>query len=635
MPTSPRAEPRLPALLVRNSNFVLLWAAYGVSAFGDHLSEAALFKTVGGMDRPDSVRVKALMTFCFFLPFAVLGPLAGWWADRFTRKWTMIAADLVRLVIMFTLTWTVPWLLGRGLGDFAVSLPLVAAGLFAAFFSPARQAMVPTLIRDDQLVRANALISALGTIAAILSAWVGGILVDLSIAGKLHADWNYRLDALTFLVSALLISAIRLARSRAVPHQLAAGLWQPLREGFQYVARHRRVLQVILLATVFWAGAGIVDAVLPAIVRHVFHGSYANAGAFKGLIAAGLAVGAAVLTVLGQAAPLPLIILTSMLGGALWLAVLDLTYVLRIGQWLAATSLFLVGVHGAGILVSTMVVVQRFVPDARRGRVFGVADMCTMSAIVLATGVLGLPDIPHLDDYVPWLLGFTALLLGTAGVLAWRTYRRGDPHSPLVWLLWRVLRLYTAFWCRVERQGPCSVPRRGPVILAANHTSGIDPLLILGTCTHRLTAFLVEREYYHGLTGALVRLAGCVPVDRARPTASSVRAALRVLDAGGCLGVFPQGGFVAPGEPEPDARPGVGYLALRSGAVIVPCHISGTRYTDRPLGALWRRHRARIRFGRPIDVSAWAAQPNRKAAARALSEHVLREVQALGAERAP
>ncbi len=633
MSTPSRPERRLPDWLVQNPNFVLLWAAYGISALGDHLSEMALLSESGGFERDDITRVQALMTFCFFAPFVVFGPLAGWWADRFSRKWTMIAADLVRAVIMGTLPFTLPYLLGLGLGDFAITLPLALAGAFAAFFSPARQAMVPTLIRDDQLVRANAMISALGTIGAILSAVIGGHLVDLSTAGHLHLHWNYYLDALTFIASALLLVGIAMSRSRAVPHAIPAGVWTPVAQGFRYVRQHRRVLQIILLATVFWAGAGIIISVVPAIVRDIFGGQYSDAGMYRGLIAAGLAGGAAILTLIGRALPVPLAVLVALLGGGIWVLALDAALLFKLGRLFSGLCLFMVGVHGAGILVTAMVVIQRFVPDARRGRVFGVSDMCTMAAIVATAGLLGLPHIAHLDRYIPWLLGATAAGLLVAAVFAWRAYRRGDPFPARVWLIWRVIRFHTAFWCRTRRVGPCTVPRDGPVILAANHTAGIDPLVILGTCTHRVVSFLVEQKYYQApLFGAFMRLARCIPVDRENPGKSFLTGCLRLLKEGGCLGIFPQGTYVGPDEPEPEAKSGVGLLALRTGATVIPCHISGTHYDYHPFRALFRWHNVRIRYGRPVDLTAFRGRERDPDAPQLVADLIMREIRALSVD---
>jgi len=630
MSISSRPEPRFPNWLVRNRNFVLLWLAYGVSAFGDHLSEMALLKESGGLERDDVTRVQALMTFCFFLPFVVLGPIAGWWADRFSRKGTMIVADLLRAGVMITLPLSVPFLLGQGLGDFGIALPLLMTGAFAAFFSPCRQAMVPTLIRDDQLVRANAMISALGTIGGILSAGAGGILVDLSVRGHFGLEWNYRLDAATFLVSAALLAGIAMSRTRAVQHEITAGVWAPVREGFVYVRDHRRVFQVILLGTVFWAAAGVIISVVPAIVRDVFQGEYSDAGIYRGLIAAGLAGGAALLTVIGRSLPISLGVLAAVFGGACWVLALDLAYVYQLGRIFAGLCLFMIGVHGAGIIITVMVVIQRFVPDARRGRVFGVADMCTMGAMVAATGLLGLPHIEHLDRYIPWLLGLTSAGLMLTTVVAWREYRRGDALPGHVWLLWRVLRFYASFWFRTRRIGPCTVPRNGPVILAANHTAGIDPIAILATCTHRPVSFLVAREYYRlPILRWFMKQVNCISIDREKPGKAFLMGCLRLLKRGGCLGIFPQGTFETPGEEPLEAKSGVGVLAMRSGAVVVPCHISGTHYSDAVSLSFFRRHRVRVRYGKPVDLSAFKADDRERSTMQLASELIMREIRAL------
>ena len=136
MAASRRPDVVLPNWLVQNRNFVFLWLAYGVAAVGDHLSEMALLKTRGGMDRPDVTRVQALISFGFFLPFVLLGPVAGWWSDRFSRKATMIAADLIRAALVWNLATIVPFLArrldGTGWEDFSIVIPLEGINLSAS-----------------------------------------------------------------------------------------------------------------------------------------------------------------------------------------------------------------------------------------------------------------------------------------------------------------------------------------------------------------------------------------------------------------------------------------------------------------------------------------------------------------------
>jgi len=608
------SAPPLPSNLLRNRNFMLLWAAYGISAVGDHLSEMALLQTAGGFQRDDVTRVQALMTFCFFAPFVCLGPLAGWWADRFSRKWTMFGADLIRAGIMLSVPVVVPVLLQRGLGDFGVTFPLILTGALAAFFSPARQALVPTLIRDEQLVRANALISALGTIGAILSAIIGGALVDLSVAGHLHLDWNYRLDALTFVASAILVAGIAMSRSRAMPHTRPAGVWTPLQEGFRYVKDHRRVWQVILLGTVFWAAAGVVISVVPALVRDVFGGRFSEAGMYRGLIAAGLAAGAAILTLIGPAFRVSLVVLTALCGAALWTWILAATCALQLGRILTALCLFLIGVHGASILVAVMVVIQRFVPDARRGRVFGVSDMCTMAAIVATTGLLGLPHIPHLDRYIPGLLGLTGAGVLLTGAAAWRMYRRGSEHSPIVWLGLELIRFYAALRYRVGRVGICTVPRTGPVLVVVRGPVDLSPLCVLATCPHRVVRFLLRPGSCRGLRGALLRLTRAVADEAVIDGADTVNTA-QYPRGGDCFGVL----VSEDGAGSPLARSDLlnlaGSLALRCGVVVIPCLVwpEGTRGTTTP--ARGRFGNTRVRYGSPVDL-AFLRSPNAGADAR-------------------
>ena len=630
MSTPSASQYHLPNLLIRNRNFVLIWAAYGISALGDHLSEMALLKERGGFDRPDITRIQALMTFGFFLPFVLFGPLAGWWADRFSRKWTMIGADLVRAVVMISLVLTVPFFVDCGLGDFSIVVPLFFTGLFAAFFSPCRQAMIPTLIREDQLVRGNAMISAMGTIGAILSGWLGGKLVDLSEAGHFGLVWNYRLDALTFVISAVLLVGLSMRRTRAAPRPPLAGMWMPLRQGFSYVNQHRRVLQIILLGTVFWAAAGVVISVVPALVKEVFGGTFSDAGMYRGLIAAGLACGAALMTIFGPSLPTSLAVLAGLAGGGVWVLALDAAYVFKLGRVFSGLCLFMLGTHGAALLISVMVVIQRFVPDSRRGRVFGVSDMATMAAMVTATGLLGLPNIPNLDRYIPFLLAFVGLGLVVVTWVTWREYHRTESAPPLLGLIWKLVRFYVHFWCRARRDGICTIPRQGPVILAANHTGGVDPLIIQGTIMHRLVGFVVAKEYYQRpLAGWFMRQVGCVPIDRENPGKSFLSACLRRLKAGGCLGIFPQGTFVSPDQEQPVARYGVGVLALRTKATVIPCHISGTTFRQSPFAAYFVRHKVRIKYGRPVDLSAFRGKERDRDAAQRVSELIMDEINAL------
>jgi 1-acyl-sn-glycerol-3-phosphate acyltransferase len=137
---------------------------------------------------------------------------------------------------------------------------------------------------------------------------------------------------------------------------------------------------------------------------------------------------------------------------------------------------------------------------------------------------------------------------------------------------------------RIELVGLEHVPTTGPVVLAGNHRSALDGPLIFAF-TPRPVTFLVKDEAFVGPLVPLLRGAGQVPVVRERVDRAPIRLTLELLRSGGAVGIFPEGtrGDGRAGT----AKPGAGYLALRSGASVVPVACHGTDTLAR------RRHAAR------------------------------------------
>lgn len=142
------------------------------------------------------------------------------------------------------------------------------------------------------------------------------------------------------------------------------------------------------------------------------------------------------------------------------------------------------------------------------------------------------------------------------------------------------------------------VPPTGPVILAANHIGVVDGPLVHGV-VRRGTHLLVKQEMFHGVVGLVLRAAGQIPVDRlnGRPALAT---ALAVLRRGGAVGIFPEGNRGRGDAAE--ARAGVAWLAVTSGAPVVPVAVLGTRRTGESVHHVPRpRRRFVIEFGDPVD----------------------------------
>lgn len=152
-------------------------------------------------------------------------------------------------------------------------------------------------------------------------------------------------------------------------------------------------------------------------------------------------------------------------------------------------------------------------------------------------------------------------------------------------------------WWDVQVEGIGAVPARGPVILAANHIGLLDgPLLAM--FAPRPTHVLTKQEMFRGRTGRVLRAAGQIPVDREGTDVGAVRSCLRVLRGGGVVGVFPEGHRGA-GEFEL-YRSGAAYLALVTGAPVVPVTFFGTRAPGGAKNSLPPRNaRLDIVYGEP------------------------------------
>ena len=192
----------------------------------------------------------------------------------------------------------------------------------------------------------------------------------------------------------------------------------------------------------------------------------------------------------------------------------------------------------------------------------------------------------------PWLLLMMMLLLSMPGWLlrdrrgAGRVNDMEEIRGPLRWLHW-CFRAYAAGWhgLRADRQAP--LPGTGPAILIANHTCGIDHML-LQAASRRLLGFMVAREYYESpWLKWICSYVGCIPVNRDGRDLAAIRAALRALGEGRVLPIFPEGRILpSSGRGLLPMRPGSAYIAIRAGVPVVPAYIIGTPQTDEILESL-------------------------------------------------
>ncbi len=174
------------------------------------------------------------------------------------------------------------------------------------------------------------------------------------------------------------------------------------------------------------------------------------------------------------------------------------------------------------------------------------------------------------------------------------------------------------WWLDLRVEGAEHVPEHGPAIVAMNHESALDIPVVVAACPRPIT-FMAKRELFKGpfTSWALERLGG-FRVARERYDLRAVRLALGVLRRGQVLGMYPEG-TRAPGELLP-FLPGSAWLALRTGAPLVPTAILGTERAGEATRP--RRIRVRVRFGAPIAVAVEPDPRVRRRRADALTQEL-------------
>lgn len=197
----------------------------------------------------------------------------------------------------------------------------------------------------------------------------------------------------------------------------------------------------------------------------------------------------------------------------------------------------------------------------------------------------------------------------------------------LYWSMKVVLTPILRLLYRVQVEGREHLPRRGPVILAANHRSFLDSIFLPLVVGRRVT-YVAKAEYFDDpKTAWFFRAVGQIPIRREGGDASegALAAATEVLEAGGVFGIYPEGTRTRDGLTH-RGHTGLARLARRTGAPIVPVGLVGTddcQPTDRKLPRVFRT--VDVRFGSPIPPERHA-QAEERIALRALTDEVMFEI---------
>ena len=370
-------------LLRANRNFRRLWLAQIVSEIGDWFYTLSIYTLL--LQLTGHASSVALALVLQVLPQTLVGPTSGVVNDRLRRKQVMIAADLVRFGVVLAM------LMVRSRSMVWLVYPLLLAEtIMAAFFEPARSSVIPNIAAKGDVLIANTLSSATWSVNLLIGASVGGV-----VAAFFGRDAVFVLNALSFLVSAVLIGGMRFAEPHA---ESAAPLrprdlvdFSPVLEGIRYVRNHRT-----LLPTVFAKAGELMIGpswvIFTVMGAHEFAVHWHNVDPARGsmlgmsILLGGRGLGALVgpLVSARWAGRSDRRLQLGILFGYLTIAVGYGTLGSSRTVWMAAACAMLAHMGGSTVWVFSTTLLQLHTDDRFRGRVFS-ADL-GLSMLTIAGG---------------------------------------------------------------------------------------------------------------------------------------------------------------------------------------------------------------------------------------------------------
>ena len=395
-------------VLTGNPNYLLLLSGQVVSSMGERVALVAvswwILEITG---RPELLAVAMMFST---LSTVFLSPVAGILADRFHRVRILVFTDLVRGMVMVSLAY-LEW-------TGALTLVILYAGMgitgaATALFTPTSTALVPNIVGRTRLVQANSMFQMSTTLAGVVGPALGGVvLLTGGVAG------SFLVTGLAFALSAVWEALIRVSFRPAASHP---SVWDQLGEGFRYVASHRLILRMFMtFAFINFFSTPLSPVLVPSVVKSVLemsqlHMGFALSAMFGGIMASSLVLGLfghhiktksrillGALLVIGLGlAGMGVSVSGPMISG------LGLTGAYALFVSLGFVTGLAVGV--ANINITTFM--QETVPDAKRGRVFGLTTTMALGIQPAAAGFVAL-ILGYMDEAVILSLGGMAVALG-------------------------------------------------------------------------------------------------------------------------------------------------------------------------------------------------------------------------------
>jgi 1-acyl-sn-glycerol-3-phosphate acyltransferase len=604
--------------LFSQRRFMPFFMTQGLGAFNDNIFKNALAamlvfegSKMVGLNTDQLVNFSAMV---FILPFFLFSALFGQFADKYEKSMQIRQVKLFEVVIMLLATLGF-WLDNVGLLIFVLFL----LGLQSTVFGPIKYGILPQILAREELVGGNALIE-MGTFVAILAGTIAGP----QLAG-VDVKWPYWVS-----VGCLAVAIAGYLFSRRIPVADAADPdlkvnWNIFAEtvrNLKFINENQTVLNSVLGISWFWFFGATFLVQIPSYSQNVLGGDENLMSALLALFIVGISTGSLLCEKLsGRQVEIGLVpfgaIGLTLFGLDLYFAspevptagITAFEFIASGNNWRIVIDLLLIGAFGGFYIVPLYALVQARSEPSHLSRVIAGLNILNalfmVSAAVMAMLLLGPAGLS-----IPDLFLISAVLNAVVAVYIFTLV----PEFLMRFLVWMLI--HTIY--RVHVTGMDNIPDEGPVIVASNHVSFADPLILGGMIRRPVNFVMYYKIYKIPVLNFIFRTGKAIPIAGRTEDPEILENAYRrmhtVLEIGDVLGIFPEGKITSDGEIN-EFKPGIDKVIAQQPVPVVPialCKLWGSLFSRRdPLHKrrpykLWSR--IELRIGKAIPPEEVSAQ---------------------------
>ena len=544
-----------------NKQFWTLFNTQFLGAFNDNIFKNALvilitFSNVFVFGLDPKILVP-LAGGIFIFPFFIFSGTAGQMADHFSKKTLIKWIKFGEVLIMSFAT----------VAFYIESFELLFIALFimgtqSAFFGPLKYGIIPSLVKQEQIIGANAYVTA-GTFAAILL----GTLVGGTLAGIAHPEL-YICLCLLFVAVAGWISSLQLGQDtekidsrQKVNYTLLA----PSIDVLKKTIKDKQIFILIMGISWFWFLGAAILSLLPIMVKVDLAAGSSVATLFLSFFTIGMGLGSFLTKKISANKAEHGLITIGMLGVAL---MLFLTYagLQEKSHVITGLGVLLLSVFGGTFMVTQISAIQE------------IADLKILSSIVAGNNIWNALFMVAAAGFIMLLANTlsTSQLIGLLGVLSlfasfifYLIYREQTLRS------WAKIVMHIFY--KVEVRGAENIPESGPLLLVGNHVTFIDWLFLMGT-SERPIRFVIDWNYYYSILRPIMVQGYLIPIATKKESEEVLTKAFnniyKNLEEGRVLGIFAEGWLSRDGKMRP-LQPGVNKILRTHTANVVLVGLDG------------------------------------------------------------